>query len=153
MKLKKIHKQRLLKLAKFLREVVASVDENANEFARPIFEMDDWLRRDSNHHQHRRASIKCGTTACAAGWATAVFPELYFSIPHGHIHMAGEKCTNPNETAYYDHVAKFFGLDPPSSGDCTRDISHPIFYLFGTSEQRSALSEATVIEKFVKLNS
>ena len=134
MKLKPIHKRRLLKLARFLRTEVAKREADGDL---DLFDMFEWLRHDRNGHMHRRASLSCGTPACAAGWATAIFPELTYSIAHQHIHLRGEKCSRPWAVGFYDHIAKFFGL-----GRSVYQLFEPV--------HRAAEEEADLIERFVK---
>ena len=145
MKLKKIHKQRLLKLAKFLRTKAVVLDGSPGKHN--LFDMFQWLQPDKKGHMHRRASLSCGTPACAAGWATAIFPELIYNLNHRHIHMRGEKCTRPHRVAFYDHIAKFFGLDDPRKKVSLERSA--VYKLFGPAFH-AAEKEADLIERFVK---
>lgn len=137
MKLKAIHKRRLLKLAKFLREKVAPADSRLdyhNGIYFRLFDMSVYLvSGDYDKPDVYRASIECGTPACAAGWATAVFQELTYSPRHKHFHI-NYKCQRDN----FHAITRFFGI-----GESTHAL------LFGTT-QRTPREEARLIEQTVK---
>lgn len=121
--MKKMEKARLLKLAKFLREYVKS-----NWFNLSVWAEDGFVEK------------KCGTAACALGWAPSCFPRSglklmgkYNLIPeyNGHDGIeAGEA---------------FFGL---SSGEA-RYLFDPTCY---PKSHRGRLYVAKRIESFVKTN-
>lgn len=91
------YEARILKLADFL-EVLQPA----------LFEMSVWQEQDKKGHWHKHANVKCGTAACALGWATAVFPRsLYYDTTNGHIHIKGqEKCYIDN----YRTASSFFNI-------------------------------------------
>lgn len=123
--MKKLHKDRLLKLAAFLRTV-------------PIkqFDMGWWVEADKKGHNHEHASLKCGTTACALGWATAVFPQLYYDVETSSILIKNHEYDNYELN---EETAKvFFGL--------TEDGFEDLFM----GSAKTGKEEAAIIEKFVR---
>ena len=77
---------------------------------------------------------KCGTTACALGWATHVFPYKFRITQFGAFAVDGVvfgSCVPA--------VCDFFGITVPDWE-----------YLFGGGNRRSARQEAKVIEQLVK---
>ena len=137
MKLKAIHKRRLLKLAKFLREKIAPVDGplGAHSGIYNLFDMSVYLMSgDYDAPPPTRASIECGTPACAAGWATAVFREFTYSQRHKHFHI-NYKCRHYDS---HETIMHFFGI-----GDSTAEL------LFGIAK-RTPKQEAQLIERTVE---
>jgi len=59
-----MNKERLLKLAKFLRTVPEI-----------FFDLDSFAGNESFPYQEGKDIVDCGTTACALGWATTI-PEF-----------------------------------------------------------------------------
>lgn len=118
------HKARLLKLAKFLREEVKPEEFDLGYFIytgpgfKPpadVFHMSHW----------------CGTTACALGWATRIWPkEFWFST-------TGDCASFKSKDGLYGE--QFFGI--------TDDQWE---YLFGCNRVRSPKQEARIIENFVR---
>jgi len=131
MKLKKIHKQRLLKLARFLRNQVAKRED---KFEITLYDHGNWMRADKNGHDHKKASLKCGTPACAIGWATAIFP-LYMN-KRDQIVKTGSRGGSTIKT-----VKSFFGVDY-SEFEGGR--------LFFSGDYRTAEREANMIEDYVQ---
>lgn len=100
---------------------------------------------DNNGHFHKHANFECGTPACAAGWATHIFKELYFDNrpDHKHIHLKRNKCDLISFNGWEEdlqHIIKFFDLTK-------EEATH----LFRTDDPfRTPLQEAQVIERLVK---
>lgn len=89
--MKKIHEERLLRLATFLEEKVEP----------ERFNMDHWFDGDFEKNT-------CGTTACALGWATVVFPRsLKMVKAYGVSHVEHIRSGRHGAAA----AVAFFGLD------------------------------------------
>lgn len=115
---------RLLTLAYFLKTRVSVKNFNMESWG----ENTDGTRPDLKKHQ-------CGTTACALGWASEVFPkEFYFD---------GDGSFNCTRGGLVGGTCEFFGV----SSDCRNDEWE---YLFGADNVRTPKEEAAVIEEFVK---
>jgi hypothetical protein len=113
--------RRLLKLADFIEIVPPK-----------LINMDTWVSEDRNGHFHSHASVKCGTAACALGWATAVFPRyLYFY--NGGVRLRG-----------------YFTKDPFTITEIFFNISTGVAYhLFGGGDLRSGKAVAKSIRKLI----
>jgi len=132
--MKAVHKRRLLRLAEFLRETVSKLPKR--RFKMKEFGQD--LRGKEVPGRYKaQPNDECHTAACAAGWGTAIFKDLrlersknarYASLLHV-----------PTATRHLSACEIFFGTD----GDQTN-------WLFGPLHRRTALTEAAIIEKFVK---
>ncbi len=120
---------RLLTLAYFLKTQV----EHRH------FDM-SWFTNTKGGNLH-----KCGSTACALGWATVVFPKVF--------HFCGTRIRH-EKLAWIPSMkysAEFFGVELETRG------SHPKYgydewtHLFGSGHYlRSPKAEANVIEDFVR---
>ena len=135
--MKLIYRRRLLKLAKFLRKKVAPLSEKLTPDGYRIFSMNNYLTSLPDGSCPERASLDCGTSACAAGWATAVFNAVTYHDNHGHFHI-DRRCPGGRQTAM-GSIGLFFGI---RSGVDRVD-------LFGATP-RDAMQEAYIIEEFVK---
>lgn len=133
---------RLLKLASFLR----------TEVPPDKFDM-KWF---TNARGDGICLQDCGTTACALGWATVVFPgEFHFD---GHCGTIRHKGMNDTRTVIYS--GKFFGVST-DFGSCESDCEFSEYddeneddysewsYLFGDYHIRTPAEEADIIENFV----
>jgi len=115
--------KRLLKLAKFLRTVKPR-----------RFNLKEWVDQDF-------AANKCGTQACAIGWATTIFKRQGLKLTD----MKEGMVINPfyNENKGFKAISYFFSISP---GD--------VLYLFSDisyNERKSGpKSVARKIEKFVE---
>lgn len=81
-----MHKRNLLALAKFLRELVPAPQFNMN------FWVNDGLDRGYDPVDAPTQLHECGTSACALGWATRLFPA------------------NPDE-GWFGYGERVFGLE------------------------------------------
>lgn len=134
-KLAKKYQNRLLKLAKFLREQVPP----------SLLYMRQFMMPDKNGHVHERASIECGTPACAMGWATAVFPELVYNDNDSSVIVKGSRD--------YNSAYAFFGFGLAVANDYSEDDEESqniAEQLFGGDVQRTPKQEAALIERTVK---
>lgn len=116
-----IYDKRLLKLAAFLRTKVP----------KGLLKMGEWMDEDPKGHHHRHANLKCGTPACAAGWATAVFRELVYD-------WGTYEITYRDNDSTADAIAEFFQYS----------WGHDSYNIFG-ADQRTPQEEADLIEKYV----
>ena len=100
--------ERLLELGIYLRDVVAKK-------YRKNFYMGHWVGMDF--------STKCGTTACAFGWATKIFPELKIAPTlHGTPTIAYER-KDGTRLFGFDAAEEFFRITPQEGGNLFLD--HP----------------------------
>jgi hypothetical protein len=139
--MKKLHKDRLLKLAKFLREKVP--DEH--------FDLDSFINTgDYSYDRHLKdlpeiAKGKqrgCGTTACAVGWCPAVFPR-YWEWQTEMYSEYGVRLKDSAHSSPFGDAEEFFDL---SSTECNY-LFDPYYY----PERRIGKEEvARRIEQFVK---
>ncbi len=116
---------RLLQLAEFLRTQVKEEEFDLRYFA-------------TGHLAAGAGHSMCGTTACALGWASVVWPEtfsLYMASPtNGRLVCRGERI-GVDALCIQD----FFGLD---RSDCV--------YAFGSGHHRTRKEEAVVLELLVQ---
>lgn len=127
-----VTKQRLLKLATFLR----SVD-------RRLFNLHHFVK-GNNVCGLKKQDKNCGTAACAVGYLPVVFPRyVKYTLKEGRIELQLKK-----DSAYFDYYAfsiaqEFFNLTYTE-----------IHYLFDPAKypagRRGPISVANRIEKFVK---
>ena len=126
----KIQAGRLLTLAYFLK----------TEVPPELFDMYSYCsRRLSGLGFPKEHLGECGTTACALGWATVVFPQKFRFGPTGGIVPIGPD--NPSNTPIrysYEPYQKFFGISAEEAEQ-----------LFASCHNRSPLEEAAVIEELV----
>jgi len=128
-KLKALHKNRLLKLAKFLNGQVPTA----------LFRMRAYMYPDSKGHIHKKASLECGTPACALGWATMLFKPLYYSERWEQVRYRGMRVQGFDFDLVFHRVNKdFFGLDALDGS-----------LLFGGRVERTPKREAALIEQMV----
>jgi len=134
-----IHKQRLLKLATFLREKVPNEHFNLNYF---IDAADLYSNRHIKDLPRIAAGLQsgCGTTACAVGWCPAVFKQWEWcarTVRNGGVRLRGTSGTTLQD------AERFFGLSVIES-----------LYLFHPHEYPEnglgKLHVARRIEQFVK---
>ncbi len=120
---------RLLTLAYFLKTRVQIRHFDMRSYWNES-KIDDWypIPPDLN-------KPSCGTSACALGWATVVFPDVFVLSQNFGVIAKGKQqiceCTR-----------EFFGI--------TSDEENHIFYV--CSEGRTPLQESRVIEAVVKSN-
>lgn len=113
---------RLLTLAHFLKTEVEPLE----------FDMGHYTEGELPHGKHKGSQLDCGSSACALGWATVVFPETFWF--ESSLHWG----TLLN-VDYCDHTTRsFFGL-----------VEDEPYYLFGENHRRTPEQEAKVIEDFV----
>lgn len=118
---------RLLTLAYFLKTEVNRSAFNMSSFF--AIDGNDWCVR--NLAPHPLDNPPCGTTACALGWATHVFPLDYKMTQDGvPVPVDGSEHTE------FDY--QFFGIDDDGWEE-----------LFSARHKRTPKQEAKVIEKFV----
>lgn len=122
----KLQAGRLLTLAWFLKTRVK--DSN--------FDMAMWGHNPKGYRIDLREH-KCGTTACALGWATEVFEEFYFDSD-------GDFRTTLRGTI--DGSCEFFGVDRFSFMPDGQDEWD---YCFGSDNRSTVKQEAAIIEDFV----
>lgn len=108
--------ERLLKLADFLEKIPED-----------HFDMDNWVSVDSfvdeetyvieqKHLPGDPEKLSCGTTACAFGWATALWPEeLYFDGCH--VRLQDESEDPFFHLSGFSAAREFFGLQSPDLAD------------------------------------
>lgn len=118
---------RLLTLAYYLKTEVPTVHFRMDAY----FEIGDPRRSEQdNLEQH-----VCGTTACALGWATVVFPKYWGWQDYLPIYK-------PEPSLYRIEACEdFFGI-----GEDGRGWTH----IFGAINRRTPQQEAKVIEEYVR---
>ena len=121
--------ERLLKLADFIEEVVP---ENRFDMHHFLGTNDDFPEEDIHPDQ---LEAECGTSACAAGWATLLFKKEGLKLaqePYGQM-------WNPAFEEYegYDALSIFFNIDI-TDASC----------IFG-SNPRTTKEEADLIRRYV----
>lgn len=119
---------RLLTLAKFLRTQVPAQNFDMGSF------WWDWKNPKKLLPPPDLTEQRCGTTACALGWGTVVWPEQFQLTSFGRVESNGE-----NISVSCDIVCDFFGVD----------INEAV-YLFACRYSRTPIQEAVVIENLVK---
>jgi len=129
--MKRIHRERLQKLARFLKTIPEE-----------LFDMTHWMELDKNGHMHRKASIKCGTPACAMGWATSIFPELYYESEWAEIKIKGHTYSSSLSQRSLETAKVFFGV---SNAGFRKLFS-------GIHENRTVKQEIEVIERYLNDN-
>lgn len=116
---------RLLTLASFLR----------TEVPRKNFDMSSYWKNEADELEiPDLAQHKCGTSACAMGWATRVWPNIFKLNEFGGFSYRGSDSSHSSMS-----VRAFFGLDFDEACD-----------LFGYKWRRTPKQEASEIEKTVK---
>lgn len=133
--MRKVHKERLLKLATFLR----TVDYR-------LFDLDTYISDNSDTISYSRnitdglkkLDHKCGTTACAIGFCPVVFPKS-FQYTNRFLKYNHE---NPNNVG---HIGReFFGLN-----ECQYEF---LFMPSCYGDKKGPKTVANRIEQFVKNN-
>ena len=127
--MKAIHRKRLLKLADFLAGPVARAAKRNK--ARKL-DMENY----ASSTEIGLRKVDCGTSACALGWATKVWPRVFQLFKPDFaddaevwLSMDGYSCSGPEQ------VGKFFGLDYDESE-----------YAFGPT-RRSIPQEVAILRK------
>lgn len=143
--MKKIHKNRLLKVANFILNLDAKKFDLEEIIASSV-------KTDSNSN---KILNECGTVGCAIGWCPCVFPRsvgvkyfyeagLSFEGKRAYVYRVFDK-KNPDETYYVDFASSFFGI---SSTDAE--------YLFNPAayhkSKRGPKSVANRIFSFIRNN-
>jgi len=139
----KIHKARIRKLADFLATVVHKADvrvrkatENSGE-PREKFDMGYWAEGIGKDKKLGVTKAKCGTSACAMGWATVVFPRtIHLNEDDGD--FIPQMIRKP-KIACEEIGIEFFGMTEEQADDA---------FLSGLS--RSAKDEAAVLRQIAK---
>lgn len=131
----KIHARRLLKLAKFLREVVSKLP-------RTRFSMVDYGH--SMNHKRLPWSFRilptpnCQTAGCALGWATTIFRDLKMEVNRDE--YTAVVVHTPTRLISDAAAKKFFGVE------VGEDFNH----VFGGEYHRTAKQESRIIDEWVK---
>ena len=142
-----IQEKRMLKLADYLENVVSK--HPIGKDGQKKFDMAFWFLRSAGCKATKPGitPASCGTSACALGWATVVFPrQLKLTRPE----LVDDWFTDATGKYQSDvkfgnkdgflAAAAFFGITEDAADD-----------LFGP-ENRSAKQEAKILRSFVKGN-
>lgn len=144
----KIQAKKLLRLADYLEKVVAK--KARGKAGQAKFSMSDWFVRTEGCTATKPGltEASCGTSGCAMGWATNVFPkDLCIEIEKGQslgniAFRSGRGVAAPTTWLSVPAMGvpmSFFGL-----------VEQEAIHLFGGQHGRSAKKEASVIRTFVK---
>lgn len=140
---------RLLTLAHYLRTQVKPKEFDLDSYAHISWsrdaiykEFDSELLSAVKIEERVRAKLGCGTTACAMGHATTIWPDMFalrfdndFWNPGWELVMQ----KSGRKLQYYAHyVQEFFGIDYDEA-----------YRLFSASHKRTPRQEAREIEKVV----
>lgn len=121
--MKKIYKDRLLKLAKFLREEVPDSEFDLSCYV--TWNADLPESKDGRAHM----AHNCGETACALGWATCLWPDNFWFTGNGTV----------RDLRWNISPQGFFDIDYQEWD-----------YLFGPDHERTPKQEAKIIERFAR---
>lgn len=135
---------RLLQLADYLENVVAKLPDVQSRFS-----MGHWFERLAEACGFDRPTpVVCGTSACALGWATAVWPELKIRIYEKETQGIVAFQPDGEDGCRYEGIAAaevFFGLD--------NQQAHHLFAPGGGNvdiKERTVEQEVAVIRNMVQ---
>jgi hypothetical protein len=135
MKLTAIHKRRLNKLADFL-------DKQVSKLPKRRFSMISYsnmaIDREGRTLFREKLEPSCGTSACACGFATAIFRDLKleYSSSWEYTNLINIKTGEVNDQAVED----FFGVQGGTEFE----------HVFGCDKKRTPKQEAKIIRQFIK---